>query len=84
MIVRICDVVDQFLQKPFLFFSKNFHNFRFDVIEKQSIIHPSHYRSKSYAYVVLGDSEVTFLSEGEATIRENLIHNCLHFQTDGV
>ena len=44
-----------------LILSKNFLNFWFDVIEKQSIINFSRYGSKSYTSVVLGDSEVTFL-----------------------
>ena len=51
--------------KIILIFPTNFCNFRFDIVEKQSIINPSNYRSKSYASLVLGDSEVTFLREGE-------------------
>ena len=45
-------------------FPKNFLNFRFDTVEKQSILNLSNYKSKGYASVVLGDSEVTFLREG--------------------
>ena len=48
-----------------LIFPKNFLNFRFDTVEKLSIINLSSYRSKSYASVVLGDSEVTFLRKEE-------------------
>ena len=46
----------------------NFLNLRFNAIEKQSIINLSCYRSKSFASVVLGDSMVTFLREGEDAI----------------
>ena len=50
--------------KTVLIFPKNFFNFRFDVIKKQSIKNLSRFRSKSYAFVVFGDSEeATFLSE---------------------
>ena len=35
------------------------------MVEKLSIIDLSSYRSKSYASVVLSDSKVTFLGEGE-------------------
>ena len=41
-------------------FRKNFLNFKFDKIEKQSIINLKSYRSKSCASVELNDSEVTF------------------------
>ena len=51
--------------KNILILSKNFLNFWFDVIEKQSIINLSLYLSKGYASVVLGCSEVTFLREKE-------------------
>ena len=44
-------------------FPKYFLNFRFDTLEKQSIIHLGRNRRKSYASVVLGDSN--FLREGE-------------------
>ena len=44
-------------------FPKNFLNFRFDTIEKESIINLSFYRSKSYAFVVLCDSELSLLRE---------------------
>ena len=52
-VVRICDVVDWFIQKTFLFYFKIFFNFWFDVNEKQSIMNRSRYGSKSYASVVL-------------------------------
>ena len=58
-IVRIYDVVDWFLWKPFLIFLKNFLN----MLEKQSIISLSSCRSKIYASILLGDSDVTFLRE---------------------
>ena len=51
--------------KIVLIFLQNFLNFRFNTIEKQSIINLSHSRSKSYAFVVLGDFEVTFLRDGK-------------------
>ena len=48
----------------------NFLNFGMDSTEKQGIINLSRYRSKNYAYVVLTDSEATFLEEGkDETIR---------------
>ena len=63
-IVRICDVVDLFPRKPFCFFLRISVDFRFDTIEKQSIIYLSSQRSKNHASVILGDSVVTFLREG--------------------
>ena len=54
-----------FSENIFFIFLKNFLNFWFDVIEKPSIINLSHYGTKSYALVVLGNSKVTFLGEGE-------------------
>ena len=51
--------------KTILILSKNFLNFWFNAIEKQSIIDLSRYGSKSYASVVLGVSKVTFLRNGE-------------------
>ena len=42
---------------------KNLLNFWSDRIEKQSIMNLSSYSSKSYASVVLSDSEVTFTRE---------------------
>ena len=42
-------------------FSKNFHNFRFDTVEKQSIEDLSNYKSRSYIFVVLSYSEIIFL-----------------------
>ena len=50
----------------------NFLNFLFDEIEKQSIINLNYHGSKSYASVVLGDSEVIFLTEGEGIAFVNL------------
>ena len=50
-----------------LIFPKNFLNFRFYAIEKQSIISLNRCRGESYAPVVLDDSEVPFLWEGEET-----------------
>ena len=64
-IVRICDVKDRFLWEPFWFFPKNFLNFISDMTKKQDIINVWIYSSKSYAAVVLCDSEVTFLKEEE-------------------
>ena len=52
-IVRICDVVNQFLQKPFWFFQRIYS------------ISGSMHGCKSYDSVVLGGSEVTFLGKGE-------------------
>ena len=49
-------------------FPKKFHNFWFDEIEKQSILKPSRYGSKTNASVVLNDSEVTFLREEEDAV----------------
>ena len=60
-IVRICNVVNQFLWKLFRVFQRVFHNFRSNAIVKQSIIDLSHYRSKIYASVILVDSEIAFV-----------------------
>ena len=57
-----------FFPKTILIFPKDFLNSRFDTIAKQSIINLSRYRSKCYASVVLCDSEVTFLREGEDAV----------------
>ena len=46
-----------------LILSKNFLNF--DAIEKQSIINLNRFGRKGYVSVVRGDSQVTFLGEGE-------------------
>ena len=46
----------------------SFPNFSFDAIAKQSLIILSRYRSKRYAFIVLGDSEVTFLRKGVVTV----------------
>ena len=56
-IIRICDVVNRFLQKPFRFFKRIFLN------EKQCIINLSSYISKSHVSVVLSDFKVTFLEK---------------------
>ncbi len=61
--VRICEVMDQFLKN--IPISKNFLNFSFDIVEKQNIINLSNYSHKSYIFVVLSDSQVAFLEEGE-------------------
>ena len=45
--------------------SKNILDFWFNAIEKQSIIKPSRYENKGYASIVVGDSDVIFLGEGE-------------------
>ena len=50
--------------KTILIFPKNFCNFRLDMIEKLNIINLSSYSSKSYASLVLSNSEVTFLGKG--------------------
>ena len=51
--------------KTFLIFPKHFLNFRFHIIEEQSIINLSINCSKCYTFVVLNDSKVTFFGEGE-------------------
>ena len=48
--------------KTVLIFPKNFLDLRFDTVEKQDIIN---FSSKSYASIVLFNSEVTFLEEEE-------------------
>ena len=55
--------------KTILIFPKNFLNFWFDTVEKQSIINLSSYRNKSYASVVLSDSKMTFLRKEDASFR---------------
>ena len=57
--------------KAILIFPKIFLDFRSDTIEKPGIISPSNYENKSYASVVLSDSEVTFLGKGEFHILSN-------------
>ena len=37
-IVRICEIVDQYLKKTILIFLKNFLDFKSHIVEKQSII----------------------------------------------
>ena len=49
--------------KTILILPKNFLKFRFNAVEQQSIVNLSHYGSKGYALVVLGNSKVTFLKE---------------------
>ena len=76
----------------------DFLNFRFDTVEKQSIRNLSRYRSKSYAPVVHGDSEITFLREEEdaafcrylccilfiySTAKSNKSTNVFAFHTSG-
>ena len=51
--------------KTILIFPKNFLVFRSDIIKKQGIINLSSYNSKSNASLVLSDSKVAFLREGE-------------------
>ena len=53
--------------KTFLIFPKNFLISCFHPIEMQSIIHIRRYGGKSYAPVVLGDCDVTFIREGKDT-----------------
>ena len=82
--------------KAILIFPKNFLDFGLDTIKKQCIINLSSYSSKSYAFVVLGDSEVTFLEEGMDAIFHPFLNwvlcidciwrsmsNFLVFQTSG-
>ena len=52
-------------QKTFLIYPENFLDFRLDMNENQGIINFSRYNSKSYASVVLRDSELTFFRERE-------------------
>ena len=54
--------------KNILIISKNFLNFWFDVIKKQSIKNLSRYGSKVYASVFVDDSEVTFLGKEEDSV----------------
>ena len=52
------------LSPKFIFIlSKNFPNFWYDAIEKQSIINLSRDRNNGNAFIVLDDSEVTVLGE---------------------
>ena len=44
---------------------KNFLNYRFNVVESQSIVNLGCYESKDYASVILGYSEVPLLGERE-------------------
>ena len=60
-IFRIYNVVDRFLRNPLRFFWRVFPISD----DKQNTINFSNYSSKSYASVVLNDSEVNFLGEKE-------------------
>ena len=51
--------------RAILIFPKNFLNFRLNKIGKQDIINLSNNSSKSYAFVVLIDSKVTFIGKEE-------------------
>ena len=51
--------------KAVLIFLKNFLDFMSDTTEKQVIINLSSFSNNSYAFIVLCDSEVTYLGEGE-------------------
>ena len=51
--------------KTILICFKNFLNFWFDAIEKQATVNLSRCRSRTYASIVLSDSEVTFHREGD-------------------
>ena len=63
-IVRIFDVVDRFLRKPFWFFLREkYFDFRLDMVEKQSIVKFSTYRDKCYASADVPDSKVPVLAE---------------------
>ena len=64
-IVKINDVVDRFLWKPYWFIPKNFLDFRSKTIRKKSILILSSHCSKSDAFVVLSDFRVDFLGEGK-------------------
>ena len=60
--------------KAVLIFPKNFLDFRSDTVEKQGIIKLSSYSGKIYTSVVLSNSEVTFLGEGnDAAFRPFLL-----------
>ena len=63
-IVRICDSLDRFLRKSF-FFPKNFLNFSSHTIEKQVNINLNSNCRNNYAFIVLRNSKVAFLWEGE-------------------
>ena len=51
--------------KAVLIFPKNFLDSRSDTIDKQGIINFSSYNSNSYAFLILSDSKVNFLGEGD-------------------
>ena len=54
--------------KTILILCKNFLIRGFDAIEKQSIVNLSRYGSKGYTSVVLGNSGITFLGEGDYAV----------------
>ena len=62
--LRSCGLI---FPKTVLTFPKNFLNFRSHMIEKRSIINLNSYSHKSYTSVVVSDSVVAFLLEGEDT-----------------
>ena len=76
-VVRICEVVEWFLRKPF-WFLKNFLYFGLNTIDNSTSINLSNYSSKSYASVVLKDSEVAFLEVRKDT-NFPPFHYCVSF-----
>ena len=64
-ILRIYDVVDQFLKKPFWFSQRIFLNSDWIQLRNRAIINLSRCCYKNYTSVVLNDSEVTFLGKVE-------------------
>ena len=56
-------------QKTVLIFLNNFLNFRFDTVEKQSIIYLISNRIKNYASIVLGDSEIILVGGREGRMQ---------------
>ena len=60
-----------------MIFPKNFLDFRFNRVEKQSIINLSSFSSKSYVSLVIGDSEIIFVGEGEDSAFCPLVNHVL-------
>ena len=75
-IVRINEVVDRFLGKPFWFFLIFFLDFRLDMINKHGIINLYSYGRNVYACVVFNNSEVAFLEEDAAFVYNVFFRNC--------
>ena len=75
--LRSCGSISR---KAVLIFPKNFFNFRLGTIEKQGKINLSSYSNKSYVPVILSDSKVSFLQEGQDAVVHPFLYCVLFIQ----